>query len=192
MSESTVLDVQRHVAYHRRCLNLLPSLFTGNDLNRLSLGFFSLNALDILDQLETTTSLQDREDWVDWIYSCQVDSGGFRGSPATKTAETSVYDAAHLPATYFAIASLLILGDDLTRVNRRGALDGLKRLQRKDGSFSPVLIGEDRFGEVDMRHVFCASAVRAMLSPTPGEDVNVAATVKYIEQCKVRHYINLR
>lgn len=97
-----------------------------------------------------------------------------------------MYDAAHLPATYFAISSLLILGDDLKRVNRAGALDGLRRLQRDDGSFSPVLIGEERYGEVDVRHVFCASAVRELLSPvSPEEDIDVAAAVRYIQQCKV-------
>lgn len=185
MPDLPVLEVQKHIAYHRRCLALLPDAFTGNDLNRLSLGFFSINALDILDQLEANTTPQDRQHWIDWIYSCQVPTGGFRGSTATKSPQASIYDAAHLPATYFAIASLLVLGDDLKRVNRKGALDGLKRLQRSDGSFSPIFIGEEEFGEVDVRHVFCASAVREMLSPTPEEDIDVAAAIQYIKQCKV-------
>ena len=185
MADLAVLDVAKHVAYHRRCLNLLPSAFTGNDLNRMSLGYFSLNALDILDKLTVTTTVQDRMDWIDWIYSCQVPTGGFRGSPATQTPQASIYDAAHLPATYFALSSLLILGDDLTRVNRWGALDNLRRQQRKDGAFSPVLIGEEGFGEVDIRHVFCACAIRNMLSPSPEEDIDVAAAVRYIRQCKV-------
>src|SRR5579862_9272985 len=120
------LDIQKHVAYTKLCLNLLPSAFTSNDSNRLSLGFFLLNTLDILDKLETATSQRDREGWIDWIYHCQLESGGFRGSTGTKTPEHSIYDTAHLPATYFAIASLLILGDDLNRLNRTPILASLR------------------------------------------------------------------
>ena len=179
------LNVQKHVKYTKLCLNLLPSPFTSNDSNRLSLGFFLINTLDILDQLQTI-SQRDREGWIDWIYSCQVESGGFRGSTGTKTPEPSIYDTAHLPAAYFAIASLLVLGDDLRRVNRTALLSTLKKLQNEDGSFSPVLIDETRFGEVDVRHLYCAIAVRHMLSPiAPEEDINVEATINYIRRCKV-------
>ena len=186
------LDIQKHVAYHKRCLGLLPSAFQGNDLNRLCLGFFLLNSLDIFNQLDTATSPQDRQNWIDWIYKCQLPNGGFRGSTATKTEEYSVYDTAHLPATYFAIASLLILGDDLKRINREGALLGLKKSQNKDGSFSPVLLGEERFGEVDVRHLYCATAIRAMLSPVEKEeDIDVSAAIRYIQQCKVISLSNI-
>ena len=180
------VDVARHVAYCRRCLNLLPGAFTSNDLNRLSLGFFLLNALDILNCLSCITP-EEREEWINWIYSCQIPGGGFRGSTGTKTKEPSIFDAGHLPALYFAIASLLILGDDLTRIDRRGALDTMKRLQNEDGSFSPVVIGEDKFGEVDVRHLYCAIAAREMLSPIKAEeDIDVNAAIRYIQRCKVR------
>jgi geranylgeranyl transferase type-1 subunit beta len=179
------IEIQKHIAYHKLCLNLLPAPFAAMDLNRLSLGFFLLNSLDILGELRTITP-EDREHWIDWIYKCQVPTGGFRGSTATKTSDHSVYDAAHLPATYFAIALLSILEDDLKRVNREGALTTLRQLQNGDGSFSPVLIGNERFGEVDARHLYCAVAVRDMLSPIKAdEDINVAAAVSYLQQCKV-------
>lgn len=178
-------ETQKHIAYHKLCLNLLPSSFSSMDLNRLSLGFFLLNSLDILGELQTITP-EDREHWIDWIYKCQVPTGGFRGSTATKTPEHSVYDSAHLPATYFAIALLSILGDDLARVNRDGALASLRQLQNGDGSFSPVLIEGERYGEIDVRHFYCAIAVRDMLSPIKAEeDINVMAAVSYLQQCKV-------
>ena len=180
------LDIPKHVAYHKRCLRLLPSAFQGTDLNRMSLGFFLLNSLDILNQLDTATSPEDRRHWIDWIYKCQLPNGGFRGSTATKTEEHSVYDTAHLPATYFAISSLLILGDDLRRIHREGALLELKKSQNENGSFAPVLLGDERFGEVDVRHVYCAIATRAMLSPIKKEeDIDVPAAIRYIQQCKV-------
>lgn len=180
----TTLDIPKHIAYHKRCLSLLPEAFIGNDLNRMSLGFFILNSLDTLDQI-MSTSIDDRKHWIDWIYGCQIRTGGFRGSPATKTPKSSVYDTAHLPATYFAIALLLILGDDMKRLNRKGALEGLKRLQNKDGSFSPVLIGDEKYGEIDVRHVYCAIAIREMLSPVePEEDIDVPTAIRYIQRCK--------
>ena len=182
----TEVDIARHVSYCRRCLNLLPGAFTSNDLNRLSLGFFLLNTLDILDHLSTSTTPSERTEWINWIYSCQLPAGGFRGSTGTKTSEPSIYDAGHLPASYFAIASLLILRDDLTGVNRRGLLATLRRLQNEDGSFAPVLIGEEKFGEVDVRHLYCAIATREMLSPVAKEeDIDVEAAIRYVRQCKV-------
>ena len=81
----------------------------------------------------------------------------------------------------------MILGDDLKRVNRGGALKLLRSSQNEDGSFSPVLLGgKEKFGEVDVRHIYSACAVRALLSPIkPDEDINVPATIRYIEKCKV-------
>jgi geranylgeranyl transferase type-1 subunit beta len=152
----------------------------------MSMGFFLVNALDILDQLPETHS-ECHQDWIEWIYSCQVATGGFRGSTATKTPFKSIYDTAHLPATYFALALLLILDDDLRRVDRGAILSALKKAQHSNGSFSPVLIGEERYGEVDVRHVYTACAIRNILSPIkPGEDIDVSATISYIESCKVR------
>ena len=179
------LNVAKHVAYHKRCLDLLPAAFEGNDLNRMSLGFFTLNSLDMLDRL-SILSAADREGYINWIYHCQLSSGGFRGSPATMTSESSIYDSANLPAAYFAIALLLMLGDDLTRLNRKGALEVLRQLQNEDGSFSPVIAKGERYGEVDVRHCYCAIAVREMLSPIePEEDINVPGIIHYLEQCKV-------
>jgi geranylgeranyl transferase type-1 subunit beta len=152
----------------------------------MSIGFFLLNSLDILNHLETFTTEDERQHWIDWIYLCQHPTGGFRGSPATKTSGDSIYDAPHLPAAYFAIASLLILGDDLKRVNRGGLLTSLRKSQNEDGSFAPVLLEEEKFGEVDVRHVYCAIAVREMLLPIKNEeDINIPAVVSYIRQCKV-------
>jgi geranylgeranyl transferase type-1 subunit beta len=184
-TEMATLNTAKQVAYNRYCLALLPTPYTANDLNRMSLGFFILNSLDILDQLSSTAT-ESQQHWIEWIYKCQVPSGGFSGSTATKTNEYSLYDVAHLPATYFAIALLLILGDDLKRVNRQAILEELRKSQNEDGSFSPVLLGEEKFGENDVRHVYAAIAVRYMLSPIkPEEDINVPASLQYIQRCKV-------
>ena len=43
------------------------------------------------------------------------------------------YDSGHIAMTYTGLASLLLLGDDLSRVNKRACLTGLKALQLEDG-----------------------------------------------------------
>ena len=43
------------------------------------------------------------------------------------------YDCSHIAMTYTALASLVILGDDLSRVNRPAVIEGLKALQLPDG-----------------------------------------------------------
>ena len=43
------------------------------------------------------------------------------------------YDCSHIAMTYTALASLLILGDDLSRVNRPAVIAALKALQLPDG-----------------------------------------------------------
>jgi len=44
-------------------------------------------------------------------------------------------DVAHVTMTYNAIQILLILGDDLSRIDRRAVLKGLAHLQNPDGRF---------------------------------------------------------
>ena len=43
------------------------------------------------------------------------------------------YDCSHIAMTYTALACLLILGDDLSRVNKAAVLSGVKQLQLEDG-----------------------------------------------------------
>ena len=49
--------------------------------------------------------------------------------------ESIPYDGGHVAMTYTALATLLILGDDLSRVNKKAVLSGLKGLQLKDGRY---------------------------------------------------------
>ena len=162
------LDRARHIKYWLRCLKTcLPTEYTSTDLSRLTLAFFCISALDLLGELSTVTTPEERSQWINWVYRNQHPSGGFRGSPATDfgavaTTENRSWDPAHLPATCFALITLVTLGDDLSRFDRRGALELLPKLQRDDGSF-----GEWRhessgevIGGTDMRHMYFASAIR--------------------------------
>lgn len=46
------------------------------------------------------------------------------------------YDSGHVAMTYTGLCSLLILGDDLSRVNKQACLAGLRALQLEDGRYA--------------------------------------------------------
>lgn len=52
-----------------------------------------------------------------------------------KTENKLKLDSGHIAMTYTAIASLLILGDDLSGVNKSAILTALRNLQQEDGRY---------------------------------------------------------
>jgi geranylgeranyl transferase type-1 subunit beta len=46
---------------------------------------------------------------------------------------SSLYDSGHLAMTYTALATLKILGDDFSRINKQAIIRALKSLQRDNG-----------------------------------------------------------
>lgn len=197
--DKSILNRERHIKYWLRCLKTyLPAVhYTSSDSNRVVLAFFIVSALDLLGALYSNTTVAERADYVDWIYRCQHPEGGFRGFTGTnlgalRSEENAHWDPANLPATYFALAALVILGDDLSRVKRRKCLEWLPRLQRADGSFGETL-GEGALieGGRDMRFCNCAAGVRRILRGSGGaidhdiEDINVEGMVRYIRASEV-------
>ncbi|KAJ5992932.1 Terpenoid cyclases/protein prenyltransferase alpha-alpha toroid [Penicillium sp. IBT 35674x] len=189
---------ERHVKYYLRCLKtFLPSAYTSNDSNRMLLAYFSLAGLDVLGVLQAKTTLEERQSYINWLYHCQVPSGGFRGFPGTdfgkerRTVDNAVWDPANVPATFFALVNLLILGDDLSRVKRRECLQWLPQLQRADGSFGEVLGPDARIeGDRDLRYCMCAAGIRYILrgSMSKGvkdvDDIDVPGFMSFIQACQ--------
>ena len=193
---AAVLNRERHVRYWLRCLKtVLPTEYTSNDANRATLAFFTVCALDLLDALHSHTSAPERADYVAWVYRLQHPSGGFRGFPGTdlgaaRGPHNARWDPASLPATYFALATLLILGDDLERVEREQCLAWVASLQRPDGSFGDVLDANTGApsGGRDTRFCYSAAAVRYMLRRQgrgSGPDIDVDSLVRYLNSCEV-------
>ncbi|KZF24611.1 geranylgeranyl transferase type I beta subunit [Xylona heveae TC161] len=192
-SDRPVLRRDKHVKYWLRCLKtFLPSAYTSMDTNRMTLAFFIVSALDLLSALDSSVSADERSDYIRWIYKCQHPSGGFRGFSGTNlgaatTEENRHWDTASVAATYSALATLIILGDDLKQVRRKETLAWLKRMQRDDGSFGEVMTEGGRIeGGRDSRFCQFAAAIRWVLKGTKSvedlgvQDINVDATVKYI------------
>ncbi|CAI7564774.1 unnamed protein product [Penicillium discolor] len=191
-------NTERHVKYYLRCLKtFLPSAYTSNDSNRMLLAYLTLSGLDVLGVLQSKTTPEERQGYIDWLYHCQVPSGGFRGFPGTdfgpekRNKDNEAWDPANVPATFFALVNLLILGDDLSRVKRRECLEWLPKVQRADGSFGELVGPEGSVGGPrDLRYCCCAAGIRYVLrgrNETGLEDVpdiDVLGFVSFIEACQ--------
>ncbi|XP_060565878.1 geranylgeranyl transferase type-1 subunit beta-like, partial [Ruditapes philippinarum] len=146
---------QKHIKFFQRCLQVLPGRYSSLDTSRMTIAFFAISGLDMLNALDVLE--KEKNDIIDWIYSLQVlpnndesniNHCGFRGCSSMgnpydskKNKEKGIpYDGAHIAMTYTALASLLILGDDLSKVNREVILLALRNLQQKDGRFVPLTI----------------------------------------------------
>ncbi|KAL4750792.1 hypothetical protein BDW72DRAFT_109516 [Aspergillus terricola var. indicus] len=197
MSEA-VFTKDRHVTFFLRCLKtFLPGLYTSNDSNRMLLAFFIVAGLDLLGALESKTTLEERQGYIEWIYQCQVPSGGFRGFTGTdfgtklRTPENEAWDPANVPSTFFALVILLILGDDLSRVKRTKCLKWLRKMQRPNGSFGEVLGPDEKIeGGGDLRFCCFAAGTRYILRGKRNiglngiEDIDVGKLVAFIVSCQ--------
>lgn len=172
-----------HRKYLNRFLNhQIPSFLANMDTNRSVLMYFCLAGLDILNEIEQIPQ-ERKEQMIEWLYSLQVVNekdlaSGFQGSTILNTEQNrgknSPYKWGHIANTYSCLLTLIILGDDLSRVNRREIVKSLKPLQLDDGSFKGTLEG----AENDMRFVFCAASISYILNDWSG--INVERMVDFI------------
>lgn len=98
------------------------------------------------------------------IRTSKISHAGFRASSMIDN--DIPFDCGILTMTYCALATLVILGDDLKRVDRKSIVRGMRELQLPNGSFKPSALG----GESDMRLVYCAAAVSRLLNDWSGID----------------------
>lgn len=192
---------ERHIKYFLRCLRtLLPHQYTSGDSGRILLAFFIISGLDLLGVLKTSTTPEERKRCIDWLYHCQHPSGGIRGFTGTifgdekRTRANEAWDPATVPSTFLALQTLLLLGDDLSRLNRKGCLIWLRKLQRENGSFGETLGVDDEIeGGSDLRFCYCAAGIRYLLrgprqKDVAGvEDIDAARLVSFIQSSQVRY-----
>lgn len=193
MAAPSDFNYSKHITYWRRNFKtVLPHYYTGNDSSRMTFAFFILSAADILGDLDSALSPEERQGFIEWVYSCQLPEGCFRPSPGTafdslRNEENVVWDPAHIPGTYFALLILVLLGDDLSRVKRREILLWLTKMQRPDGSFGQTLGDNDNIeGGNDTRFGYMGAGIRWILrghaeGPIEGvPDINVDKFVECI------------
>ncbi|XP_049791198.1 geranylgeranyl transferase type-1 subunit beta [Schistocerca nitens] len=180
---------KQHIRYLLRHLDILPSRLAYHDAARLTILFFALSGLDVLNALDELSE-EKKKHIINWIYSLQVvpqetddkeswKRCGFQGSSTLNFSRDSSdcsgpYVCGHLAMTYTGLAALIILGDNLSQVNKKAIIAGIKALQQEDGSFCATLSGS----ESDMRFVYCAACISYMLNDWSGMDVE--KTISYI------------
>lgn len=174
------LNVEEIAAFLGKITKGMPSAYETQEVNLNNLAYFAINGLAMIGKLDAVLSQEKKNAIIDWVYSQQVEApelGGFRHSACHYTPHHTVEET-HLAMTYSSLAILLILGDDLKRVDTPRVMAALKALQLPSGSF----MGHPLGGENDLRFVFCAAAITRMLG-TQGE-IDVEKAIEYTLNCQ--------
>jgi geranylgeranyl transferase type-1 subunit beta len=183
-------DRQRSIAYFKYNLQTLPEEYLGAEVNRLTLCYFCLSALEILDALDVV----EKKGVIDWIYNLQIypsstsenfprEHSGFIGGTflGGKFGDGDFGRKScghgHLAMTYTAIVSLVILGDDLSRLRKEDIVRALQGLQDENGNFVASVSG----GERDLRFVYCAAVIARLLGRDDAFDKRKAA--QFVRSC---------
>lgn len=162
LMETEILG-DEHRKYFLSFLATVPSAYSSLDTSRLLMVYFACSALDILQ-----TDIPNKEEVIEFVYSNQIDEGG--GFIGSSFSGASKYRFSHVTMTYCAILTLVLLGDDLSRVNKVSIVNGLKHLQQDDGCFQAVEFGT----ESDMRFMYSACGVSFLLQDWSGINVDKA------------------
>ncbi|KAK0181365.1 hypothetical protein PV327_003657 [Microctonus hyperodae] len=170
------LDKKRHAYYLKRILQVMPSKMAQYDSNRLMFAFFAISGLDVLNCLDMINETE-KTAAIEWIYGRQVSNAGAKSGfqPSTMISDqTPDYQCGYLPMTYTGLATLLTLGDDLSRVDKKSIIEGVKACQNSNGCFMAMITDS----ECDMRFLYCACCVSAILDDWSG--VDRARAIDYI------------
>ncbi|CAF1143559.1 unnamed protein product [Adineta ricciae] len=176
-----------HSKYFARCLTVLPSQTSSLDNSRVTIAFYSLSGLDLLQYLPIALPYNASE-LISWIYSLQLitdaDVCGFRGSSCMITSRTTpnAYDHVHITMTMAALISLLLLGDDLEKVQRSRIASSLTHLQLPTGAFLATQLSTEN----DLRFVYCACVIAYVLNDWSGIDRDLCTN--FILQCRTYEY----
>ncbi|XP_043261996.1 geranylgeranyl transferase type-1 subunit beta [Colletes gigas] len=167
---------RKHAKYLIKLLQTLPSDLSEYDFSRLTIAFFAISGLDLLNCLHDL-SKQTKLEAIEWIYRVQVTGAGPRSGfqPSTTIPKDAPeFRCGHLTMTYVALSTLLILEDDLARVDKKSIIEGVKACQNLDGSFKAIITGS----ESDMRFLYCACCISVILNDWSG--IDKAKAIDYI------------
>ncbi|VDD74190.1 unnamed protein product [Mesocestoides corti] len=139
------------------------------DAHRLTLLHFSISGLALLNEL----SVIDSEHFIDFIYGHQIHPSKELGDKHDSYPSLP-YDSCHVTTDYSALVALLILGDDLGRVNRQAVVDGILALQTCNGN---LMNGSLFCPEFDARFIFSAVASAYILDKL--DQLNLDAFEKF-------------
>ena len=192
-SSSSSFLWRQHLPYLTSALSTLPKPYVHADTSRITLAYFAATALYLIKQPQTL----DKTKIINWVYAMQLKPtrdqnvpperlAGFRAGPFMGnkfshdgTSSSSQFDTAHLAMTYAALAILTLLGDDLKGVDRDRTLAFVRSMQNDDGSFRAYSGGES-----DMRFLYCAAAICALLGDDEFVGIDVRRATDYVLSCR--------
>lgn len=179
------LATKKHAKYFQRLLRIMPNCSAEFDCSRLAVAFFAISGLDILNCLNDLSE-ETKLEAINWIYRLQITGAGPRSGfqPSTTIPKDAPkYQCGHLAMTYIGLVTLLILGDDLSRVDKKSIIEGMRACQNPDGSFTAIITG----CESDMRFLYCACCISIILNDWSGIDKTKA--IDYILKSIVSFYL---
>lgn len=154
-----MLNINKHTLCHKRFLSLLPSTYESEDSNKLAIAYFSLASLQLMNTLEKSFTQEEIQSFIKYIYAHLIETdeySGFRGSLIYNNNEFSI----NLASTCFAIQCLLILGDDLSKLNKFKIMNVIHDCQMENGGFGNTLnASEDK----DLRYCMIAITICKIL-----------------------------
>lgn len=187
--DEQLFDRDRHIRYLEMNYQLLPSPYEAQEINHLTLAYFIISGLHILQALDRV----DREAVINWVLSMQahpkseaeLNNGQFYGFHGSRSSQfhsldngDSVPNNSHLASTYCALAILKTVGYDFSLIDSHSISKSMKHLQQPDGSFMPIHTG----AETDLRFVYCAAVISSLLDNWSGVDKEKAKN--YILSCQ--------
>ena len=175
------LERTKHVEYCLRNVRELHPTYVSLNSSRTWIVYWLVHSLGVLGELDLEEDLQT--DVVEFLASCQHESGGFGGGPG---------QLAHLAPTYAAMSALVTIGTKeamaVTDVGKlRAWLMRLKTVttttRKEDGE--DVVVGSFAMhvdGESDVRGSYCALAV-AHLCKVLDEELT-RGVANYVAECQ--------
>ena len=182
-SNNLLLSFNResHIKYLCALLKGLPKEYSFYSHDMVTAVYFLICSLDMLNSFDKSPFT--RKQIIEWVYAHQLPPSskycGFMGGNLLPVTE---YNAVcHLANTYCGLALLILCGDDLSRVDKRLG-SSLKDYQNPDtGCFQalPIPWGP---GEEDIRAVYCACCIAALLNDWSG--VNKDKLIEHLKKCQ--------
>ncbi|KAL5167628.1 Geranylgeranyl transferase type-1 subunit beta [Glycine soja] len=172
-----IMEKDAHVRFLELMYYMLPSPYESQEINHLTLAYFVISGLDILNSLHKVA----KDAVISWVLSFQahpgakadLNDGQFYGFHGSKTSQfppdengVLIHNNSHLASTYCAISILKIVGYELSNLDSETIVTSMRNLQQPDGSFISIHTG----GETDLRFVYCAATICFMLDNWSGMD----------------------
>lgn len=160
--------------------------------------YFVLTGLEILDGLDQIDT--DKQNIIDFIYNQQFiaskensNAFGFLGGPflgftkhqdseQIQNLDENIHYSGNLVYTFPALCTLIMLEDDLSKVNKQNIIKGMKKLQLENGCFQSTFTSR----EYDLRFLYAACAISYILNDWSGIDVEKATL--FIQRCQSYDY----